>query len=81
MTDGKSDLHRNVRFVNYEKLFLGITLQQLFRSKNNSTFSIENGYCDILRGKRQSNRESMCQSIPGVRFSGKQADNVRAINE
>lgn len=33
MADGKTDLHRNVRFVNYEKLFLGITLRQLFRSK------------------------------------------------
>lgn len=33
MADGKSDLHRNVRFVNYEKLFLGITLRQLFYSK------------------------------------------------
>ena len=37
--------------------------------KNNSTFSIENRYCDILRGKRRSDRESICRSIAGKRLA------------
>lgn len=40
-----------------------------FVRKNNSTFSIENRYCDILRSKRRSNRESMCRSIAGKRLA------------